>query len=112
MASGIGLLKADRKDEIKAAATYAKREKEFPSLKSMFAEIRNDEKSHRKLLEKRINQMPGKITSGKQFRFLEAMAHGKKSKKKKGAGPSEEVAEKMLNDESHETKSRFAKAKR
>ncbi len=55
--------------------------------------------------------MPGKIHSGKQFRFLEMMAHGGKSNKKKGAGPSKEVASKMLSHESHETKSRFAKMK-
>jgi hypothetical protein len=52
--------------------------------------------------------MPGKIHSGKQFRFLQAMAHGMK-KKGKGVGPSAEVAQKMLSHESHKTKSRLAK---
>ncbi len=52
--------------------------------------------------------MPGKIKSAKQFRFLQAHASGKA----KGAGPSEEVAKKMLSHESHATKSKFAKAKR
>jgi hypothetical protein len=54
--------------------------------------------------------MPGKIHSAKQFRFLEGIAHGMK-KKKKGAGPSPEVAKKMLSHESHETKSKLAKEK-
>lgn len=54
--------------------------------------------------------MPGKIHSGKQFRFLKGIAHGMK-KKKKGVGPSKEVAAKMLSHESHATKSKFAKEK-
>lgn len=35
------------------------------------------------------------VKSSKQFNFMQALAHGKKSKKK-GVGPSKEVAEEML----------------
>ena len=52
--------------------------------------------------------MPGKIKSAKQFRMFEAAAHSGL----KGAGPSPEVAKKMLSHESHETKSKFAKKKK
>ena len=52
--------------------------------------------------------MPGKIHSGKQFRFLEGLAHGMKPKK--GLGPSKEVAARMLSHESHKTKSKLAKS--
>ena len=37
--------------------------------------------------------MPAK--SGKQYRFMQAMAHGKK-KKGKGVGPSQEVAREII----------------
>lgn len=47
--------------------------------------------------------MPHKIKSAKQFRFLEAAAHGASSKMKKN------TAKKMLSHESSKTKSRFAK---
>lgn len=47
--------------------------------------------------------MPGKIKSAKQFRFLEAAAHGASDKM------SKKTAKKMLSHESHKTKSRFAK---
>jgi len=53
--------------------------------------------------------MPGKIHSSKQFRFLEAAAHGGL---KNSVGPSKNVASKMLSHESHETKSKFAKKKK
>lgn len=53
--------------------------------------------------------MPNKIKSGKQFRFMEAAAHGSL---KHGAGPSPEVAKEMLSKESHSKKSMFAKEKR
>lgn len=53
--------------------------------------------------------MPGKIKSAKQFRFLEAAAHGGL---KQSTGPSKETAQKMLSHESHETKSRFARKKK
>lgn len=52
--------------------------------------------------------MPGKIKSAKQFRFLEAAAHGKLDV----AGPSAATAEKMLSHESHATKSAFASENR
>lgn len=51
--------------------------------------------------------MPGKIKSGKQFRLMEAAAHGDAI-----GGPSKEVAEKLLSHESHATKSRLAKESR
>ena len=47
------------------------------------------------------------VKSAKQFRFMQAMAHGKKSKK--GIGPSPEVAKEFLEKTPHATKSRFAK---
>lgn len=50
------------------------------------------------------------VKSAKQFRFMEAMKSGKKSKK--GIGPSPEVASEMLGKTPHATKSKFAKAKR
>lgn len=53
--------------------------------------------------------MPNKIKSARQFRFMEAAAHGGL---KKSIGPSPEVARKMLSHESHEVKSRFAKKKK
>lgn len=51
------------------------------------------------------------VKSAAQFRFMQAMAHGKK-KKGKGAGPSPEVAKEFLSKTSHETKSKFAKEKK
>mgnify|MGYP003656565652 CR=1 FL=1 len=53
--------------------------------------------------------MPAK--SAKQFRFMEAMAHGSKPAKKGGIGPSPEVAKEMLSKTPHKTKSAFAKKK-
>lgn len=47
--------------------------------------------------------MPNKIKSDKQFKFLEAVAHGMKSDK----GPSKKIAKKMLSHEGN--KKRFAK---
>lgn len=49
------------------------------------------------------------VKSAKQFRFMEAMAHGKKARK--GIGPSKEVAEEFLSKTPHKTKSAFAKKK-
>ena len=52
------------------------------------------------------------VKSAKQFRFMEAMAHGKK---KKGnlhkVGPSPAVAQEFLDKTSEKKKSIFAKAK-
>lgn len=52
--------------------------------------------------------MPNKIKSAKQFRFLEAAAHGGLKK----AGMSSDTAKKMLSHESHEVKSGFARKKK
>lgn len=54
--------------------------------------------------------MPNKIKSGKQFRFLEGIAHGMKPRASKG--PSSDVASKMLSEEDESRKKRFAKMKR
>jgi len=54
--------------------------------------------------------MPKSIKSGKQFRFLEGIAHGMKPSK--GKGPSSDVANKMLSDEDESRKKRFARMKR
>ena len=48
------------------------------------------------------------VKSAEQFRFMEGIAHGMKSKK--GIGPSKEVAEEMLSKTSHKSKSAFAKS--
>lgn len=53
--------------------------------------------------------MPGKIKTPAQFRLFEAAAHGGL---RNAAGPSPEVAKKMLSHESHSTKSKLAKKKR
>ena len=53
--------------------------------------------------------MPKSIKSAKQFRFLEAAAHGGL---KNAVGPSKAVASKMLSDEDESRKKKFAKAKR
>lgn len=50
--------------------------------------------------------MPHKIKSAKQFRFLEAAAHGASSDMSSG------TAKKMLSHESHADKSKFAKKKK
>ncbi len=50
--------------------------------------------------------MPNKIKSKKQFRFLQAAAHGGL---KDSMGPSEETAKKMLSHESEKTKKKLAK---
>lgn len=52
--------------------------------------------------------MPKAIKSAKQFRFLQAAAHGGL----KSIGPSKETAKKMLNEEDENRKKKFAKAKR
>lgn len=49
------------------------------------------------------------VKSAKQFRFMEAAAHGGL---KGTGGPSKEVAEEFLSKTSHEKKSKFAKQKR
>lgn len=49
--------------------------------------------------------MPNKIKSDKQFRFMQAAAHGGL----RGAGPSPDVAKEILSKESHAKKSAFAK---
>lgn len=104
----LDLLRSDKKDEEEAIKTYGKRKVQLPFLSKMYGEMQRDEKDHKKKLE---SKMPGKIHSGKQFRFLEGIAHGMKSRKKgkKGAGPSKEVAEEMLSHETHEKKSKLAK---
>jgi len=48
------------------------------------------------------------VKSAKQFRLMEAAAHGNL----RGAGPSPKVAQEFLNKTSHKKKSSFAKAKR
>lgn len=45
------------------------------------------------------------VKSAKQFRLMQAAAHGKL----KGSGPSEEVAKEFLSKTSHKKKSLFAK---
>lgn len=45
------------------------------------------------------------VKSAKQFRFMEAAAHGKL----KSMGPSPEVAKEFLSKTSHAKKSQFAK---
>ena len=50
--------------------------------------------------------MPNKIKSPKQFRFLEAAAHGGL---KNAVGPSKETAKKMLSHEAESRKKRLAK---
>lgn len=49
--------------------------------------------------------MPNKIKSKKQFKFLEAAAHGGL----KNLGPSKETAKKMLDHETESRKKKFAK---
>lgn len=49
------------------------------------------------------------VKSAKQFRFMEAAAHGGL---KGMGGPSKEVASEFLSKTSHDKKSRFAKAYR
>lgn len=51
--------------------------------------------------------MPGKIKSKQQLKFLRAAASGSLS----SGGPSKETAKKMLQHESHETKSRLMRGK-
>lgn len=53
--------------------------------------------------------MPNKIKSPRQFRFLEAAAHGSL---KEATGPSKEVASKMLEHEDESRKKRLARGKR
>lgn len=49
-------------------------------------------------------------TSGKQYRFMAAVAHGAKPKgKDKGIGPSEEVAEEMIKKTPKKKRSLFMK---
>lgn len=99
------LLRKDIKGEDKAISDYGKRKKQIPKLKSIFSEIQNDERDHKRKLTKGLKEMP--VKSAKQFRFMQAMAHGKKAKK--GIGPSPEVAKEFLEKTPHATKSRFAK---
>lgn len=47
------------------------------------------------------------VKSAKQFRFMQAMAHGQKSRK--GIGPSPEVAKEFLSKTSEKKKKQFAK---
>jgi hypothetical protein len=51
--------------------------------------------------------MPNKLKSGKQFRFMQAAAHGTL----KGVGPSPQVAKEMLSKEGHKKRSKLAKMK-
>jgi hypothetical protein len=51
------------------------------------------------------------VKSGKQFRFMEAAAHGGLKNVKGKFGPSPEVAKEMLSKTSHKEKSKFAKRK-
>lgn len=53
--------------------------------------------------------MPKSIKSPKQFRFLEAAAHGGL---KNSAGPSKDVASKMLSEELPSHKKKLAKGLR
>lgn len=52
--------------------------------------------------------MPAK--SGKQFRFMEAVAHG--AKPFKGAGPSKEVAEEFIHKTPANKRSQWLKKKK
>lgn len=51
--------------------------------------------------------MPAK--SAKQYRFMQAIAHG--ATPRKGAGPSKEVAEEFIHKTSPEKRKQFAKKK-
>jgi hypothetical protein len=51
------------------------------------------------------------VKSAAQFKLMEGIAHGMKPKKK-GIGPSPEVAKEMLSKTTHKSKSAFAKAKK
>jgi hypothetical protein len=50
--------------------------------------------------------------SGKQYRFMAMIAHGGKSNKHHGVGPSPEVAEEMVHKTSPKNRSLFMKKKR
>ncbi len=47
--------------------------------------------------------------SGKQYRFMAMIAHGGKSNKKRGAGPSPEVAEEFVHKTPKKKRSFFMK---
>lgn len=51
--------------------------------------------------------MPAK--TGKQYRFMAMIAHGGKSNKSKGVGPSPEVAEEMVHKTPPKKRSMFMK---
>lgn len=51
--------------------------------------------------------MPAK--SAKQYRFMAGIAHGMKSNKGKGVGPSQEVAEEMVHKTPAKKRSMFMK---
>lgn len=53
--------------------------------------------------------MPNKIKTPKQFRFLEAAAHGSL---RGAAGPSKETAKKMLEHEDESRKKKLARGKK
>jgi len=53
--------------------------------------------------------MPAK--SAKQFKFMAGIAHGMKSNKSKGIGPSEDVAEEMVRKTPAKKRSFFMKKK-
>jgi len=50
--------------------------------------------------------------SGRQYRFMAMIAHGGKSNKSHGVGPSQEVAEEMVHKTSPKKRSMFMKKKR
>ncbi len=50
--------------------------------------------------------------SGRQYRFMAMIAHGGKSNKSKGIGPSPEVAEEFIHKTSKKKRSMFMKKRR
>jgi hypothetical protein len=50
--------------------------------------------------------------SGKQYRFMAMIAHGGKSNKSKGVGPSPEVAEEFVHKTSPKKRSFFMRKKK
>jgi len=51
--------------------------------------------------------MPRQIKSKKQYNFLQMMAHNPEKKNTKGAGPSPEIASKMIHHMSSSERKKF-----
>lgn len=62
------------------------------------------------LSKERIKKMP--VKSAKQYRFMAGIAHGMKSNKGKGIGPSPAVAEEMVHKTPAKKRSMFMKKKK